>query len=209
MEASQPRTRIVKFPTGEELTVEEAGSGRFVFAAGREPDTIFAFERESAEQELEKWAQQRELGDDLARAREVVDRLPDDPGAEVDEAAERARVAQINDRLRAFSTEIGMPMEAPEFIERAHEAGIFDSAILYQLSSYRSPALGLSTNCTDVRWYLPQGALSARTYGFNVVLLYDQANYGPVTARRTPMLSLVGTAVTALCPRPVLSVIFS
>jgi hypothetical protein len=199
----------VKFPTGEELTVEAAGSGRFVFAAGREPDTIFAFERESAEQELEKWAQERELGDDLARAREVVDRLPDDPGAEVDEGAERARVAQINDRLRAFSTEIGMPMEAPEFIERAHEARIFDSAILYQLSSYRSPVLGLSTSCTDVRWYLPNGALSVRTYGFSVVLLYDQANYGPVTARRTPMLSLVGTAVTALCPRPVLSVIFS
>jgi hypothetical protein len=199
----------VKFPGGEELTLDEARSGRFVFAAGRDPETIFAFDSESAEPELERWAQERELGDDLARARAVVDALPEDPSAEVDEAGERAQVERINARLREFSAEVGIPIEAPGFIEQAHAAGVFDSAILYQQSNYRSPALALSKSCTDLRWYLPKGALSARTYGFNVVLFYDQPNYGPVTARRTPMLSLVGTAVAPLSPRPILSVIFN
>jgi hypothetical protein len=208
MEGGQ-RTRIVKFPSGEELTAEQARSEPLVFAAGPEPDTIFAFDSDAAEGELERWAQERAVSDSLARAREIVDRLPEDPDAEVDEAAERAEVERINARLRELSSELGIPMGAPEFIQKAHEAGVFDSGILYQPPYYGLPAVGLSTSCTDVRRYLPNGALSARTYGFNVVLLYDQANYGPITARRTPMLSLVGTAVAPLVPRPALSVLFN
>jgi hypothetical protein len=202
-------TTIVQFPSGEELSPAQARSVRFVFAAGPDPETIFAFDSESAEAELERWAQEHELLDDLARARAVADALPEDPSAGVDEAAERAQVERLNARLREFSTEVGISIEAPEFIEKAHEAGIFDSAILYQGSYYRSPAVGLSTNCTDVRWYLPKGALSARTYGYNTVLLYDQANYGPITARRTPMLCLLGTAIAPLSPRPIISVAFN
>jgi hypothetical protein len=201
--------RIVKFPSGEDLPVEEAQTGRYVFAAGREPDTIFAFDSESAEEQLQHWAQERELGDDLARAREAAAALPDDPSDEGAEAAERERVERLNARLREFSTKVGIPMEAPEFIERAHEAGIFDSALLYQRPYYVLPVVGLSTSCTDLRRYLPSGALAARTYGFSVVLFYDQPNYGPVTARTTPTLSLVGTGVIALSPRPILSVLFT
>ena len=202
-------TTIVQFPSGEELTPAQARSARFVFAAGPDPETLFAFDSESAEAEQERWAQERGLGDDLARARALAGALPEDPSAGVDEAAERAQVEQLNARLREFSSQTGISIEAPEFIEKAHDAGIFDSAILYQGSYYRSPAVGLSTNCTDVRWYLPRGALSVRTYGYNAVLLYDQANYGPVTARLTPMLCLLGTAVAPLSPRPILSAAFN
>jgi hypothetical protein len=209
MEGGEPRTRIVKFPSGEELTPEQARSGPLVFAAGPEPAVIFAFDSDSAEGELERWAQERALDDSLARARAAVDQLPEDPDAAVDQAAERAEVERINARLLELSSELGIPMGAPEFIEKAHEAGVFDSAILYQPPYYGLPAVGLSTSCTDLRRYLPTGALSARTYGFNVVLLYDEANYGPITARRTPMLSLVGTAVAPLIPRPALSVLFN
>jgi hypothetical protein len=209
MEDSQPPTKIVKFPSGDVFTEEDEGSGRFVFAAGREPNTLFAFERRSAEDELERWAQEREMGDALTRAREVVDELPDDPGAEVDEDAERARVEQLNARLREFSAQVDIPIESPEFIEKAHKAGIFDSALLYQASYYGLPVVGLTASCTDLRRYLPNGALSARTFGYNVVLLYDQPSYGPVNARRTPTLSLIGNATIALSPRPIRSVLFS
>jgi hypothetical protein len=200
---------IVKYPGGEPLSVEEAASGRYVFAAGRDADTLFAFDLETAEEETVRWADERELGADLARAREVVDALPEDPSADVDEAAERERVERLNARLREFSTEVGIAMDAPEFIEKAHEAGIFDSALLYTRTYYGSPVVGLSTSCTDLRRYLPTGALSARTYGFSAVLFYDQTNYGAAIARRTPTLSLVGTATFAVSPRPILSVLFT
>ena len=209
MEAGAPSTRIVKFPSGEDLTVEDASSGRFVLAAGPEPDTIFALDNDSADELLDRWAQERAVGADVARARATAEALPADPSADEDEAAERARVEDTNRRLEELSAQLGIPMGAPEFIVKAHEEGILDSAILYQQPYYLTPVLGLSTSCTDLRRYLPTGALSARTYGYNVVFLYDQPNYGPTLTRRTPMITLVGTAVTALSPRPILSVLFN
>jgi hypothetical protein len=219
MEESQPPTKIVKFPNGEDFTEADEGSGRFVFAAGRkpdpisaagpDPDPIFAFELGSAEDGLQVWAEGVGMGDELTQARQVVDRLPEVPSAGVDEAGERDRIEQLNSRLRDFSAKVRIPIDAPAFIEEAHKAGIFDSLILYQQSSYRALTLGLARSCPDVRWFLPTGGLSARSYGYNVALLYDQVNYGPAIARRTPTLTLVGTAVVPLSPRPILSVIFS
>src|SRR4051794_33652563 len=201
--------RIVKFPSREDVPLEEAQSGRYVFATGSEPDTIFAFDRESAEEQLQRWAEGLELGDHLARAREVIDARPADRSAGVDAAAGRERGERLNARLREFSAEIGIPMEAPEFIEKAHDAHLFDSGIFYQGPYYAPPNWAVTSSCTDLRPHLPLGALSARTFGYSVALFYDQVNYGPTIARRTPTLSAVGRIDIPLFPRPILSVIFS
>jgi hypothetical protein len=206
MEGTPPPVRIVTFPTGEELSDEQASSGPFVFAAS-DADTLFAFENESANGLLERWADEHEFGDRVAAARAAATAQPEHP--EVDAEAERAEVEELNERLRAYSARIGVPIEAPEFIARAHDDGIFDSACLYAALSYGLPAVGLTTSCTDIRRYLPIGALSARSYGYNIVLLYDQPNYGPLVARRTPLATLVYSASVVKLPRPALSIFFN
>jgi hypothetical protein len=210
MEPSEQPIRIVKYPGGEELTLEQAASESYVFAAGPDPDTLFAFDSESAHQDQESWAAEQGLSAQLEAARRVIDALPGDPGTEYEEATERAEVEQINSQLDELSAKIDMPIGAPGFLAKAHEAAIFDSAILYgHLNYVAPPRAGLNASCADVTPYLPAGALSVRTSGYNVVLLFDQRNYGSSAPGGIPMVTLVGTDCVPMTPRPVRSVRFS
>jgi hypothetical protein len=178
-------TRIVKFSDGRELTAKEVRSGSFVFAAhaDSEPEVIFAFDREEAEQQEDRWAAERGLSEELGYVRDVVDGLPDDPSAAVDEKTERIEVTEINRRLIDLSTKDDVPaMGSPEFLQRAHDERVFDSAILYEQPRYIAPPLlGVSTSVPDLRrlrnW--PTGAHSFAATGYRVIYLYLQPNYGP------------------------------
>jgi hypothetical protein len=210
METYKP-TKIVKFSGGDELTDEEARSGPFVFAAGPEPEpeAIFAFDDAQAEDQVDEWAKARGLSDALALSREVIGQLPDDPSSEVDEYAERAEVERITSRLDELSSENDVPaIGTPEFLRIAHDRRVFDSAILYQQANFvNPPCLGLTQSSPDLKrlgW--TAGANSCETIGFQVVCLYEQANYGPV--RLIPMCRLFGNAKASRLPRPALSVLF-
>src|SRR3954452_14396046 len=126
--------RIVRFADGRELPVEAASSGRYVFAAytASDPDTLFAFDLDEAEEQRQQFAADRGLEQDLAHAREVIASLPEDPSSEVDPKAERAEVAEIDKRVTQFASEPNTPaIGAPDFLQTAHEKGVLDSAILY------------------------------------------------------------------------------
>jgi hypothetical protein len=208
MERDEPSTRIVKF-TGGELTLDEASSGPYVFATGREPDTIYAFEERVAEKQVEEWAAQQGVTDRLSRAREVIAKLPEDPSSQVDVDAERAEGERVNALLDQLSAELGIPVGSPDFLRIAHERGIFDSAILYRDAGFREPKWPLSTSAPNVPlitgW--SQGARSCEAIGFQAVYLYEGTNYGP--NRFSPAVRLTGGLFKIdVSPRFIRSVLF-
>jgi hypothetical protein len=103
----------------------------FAVHTDSEPRVTFAFDAEEAEQQEERWAAERDLSEALADARGVISNLPEGPTAEV---AEIVKVADITRALLDLSTKDDVPaIGTPEFLQRAHDEKVFDSAILYQL----------------------------------------------------------------------------
>jgi hypothetical protein len=201
-----PAIRIIRFD-GQELSLEEAQSGTYVFAAGPVIQTVYAFPREEAEPQVESWAAAQGLAGKLEQAREVIERLPEDPGAEVDEEAERAEVEEINRRLETLSAETGLAFGTPELLKLAEDKHIFDSAILYSQPLYRKPhSVGLRNSCTDLSRYFAGGALSCETIGYDAVYLYEQPNYGP--NKYVPAVRLIGCDRIAQTPCGILSALF-
>jgi hypothetical protein len=214
----EPTSRIIKYPDGQELSLEQAQAGSYVFAVGPEPDTIYAFEdggaeqsqdESAAERQIEEWARENGVLERIERARAVVDELPPNPSEEFDvEAAqaERDRIAQKMQGL--LDADPNLTPGSPEFLEKAHAAKFFNSAILYRGASYSGDWVPLDESCPDVPSYTgwPHGAMSCQTIGFTAVYLYEDIDYGP--SRFTPASRLAGSDMTDLSPRSIRSVLF-
>jgi len=165
------------------------------------------------EQQRERRALERELSDAVTAARAVT--APEARSAEAEDAvraevAEIKRVAEITSRLMELSAEGGAPaIGTPAFLQRAHDEGVFDSAILYEQSYFRSPPiLGVSTDVPDLRllstW--PNGAHSVECIGFQVVNLYELPYYGP--DRNYPKARRYGNCRDPYFPNGIRSICF-
>jgi hypothetical protein len=214
----EPTSRIVKYPDGPELSLEQAQSGPYVFAVGPQPDTIYAFEdgdaaqtqgESPAERQIEAWARENGVLANIERARAVISELPASPSQEFDEEAARAERDRIAQKMQGLLAQYpDLEPGSPEFLKRAHEARFFDSAILYRGAAYSSPWVPLSASCPNVAAYTgwPEGAKSCRTIGYTAVYLYDDIDYKP--SRFTPASRLAGSDGTDLSPRSIKSVLF-
>jgi hypothetical protein len=214
----EPTSRIIKYPDGPFLSLDQAESGSYVFAVGPEPDTIYAFEdgrvaqsqdESPAERQIEAWARENGVLANLERARAVIGELPSSPSEEFDEEAARAERDRIAGKMQGLLEEYpDLTPGSPEFLEKAHKAKFFDSAILYRGASYSDPWVPLKASCPDVAAYTgwPEGAKSCQTIGFTAVYLYEEKDYRP--SRFTPASRLAGSDRTDLSPLSIKSVLF-
>ena len=120
-EPSQSPPRILLFPGFEELTDEDSRLPELVFAAGRDPDTLVAFEKDKASVQLRQWADQHGFGRELAEAQATLQALPADPGAGIDQEAELAEIERINRAVEMLAAELGLPLSDPRVLEAAHD----------------------------------------------------------------------------------------
>jgi hypothetical protein len=200
-------TRIVRFEDGRVLTEEEARSGAFAFVALG--DDLVAFDVLRVDEQLAAWAAEHDPDNDLEKAREEIDALPEDARALIDAEDERAEVEALAKRVDEFAARRDTPdIGSPEFLRRAHDEGVLDSAILYEKPNFLGQTLTITTNLPDLRrlkdW--PGGARSVEVRGMIVVALFEQANYGPV--RPCPLWRLVGDCRLADTQRGIFSVLF-
>lgn len=215
-----PTSRIIKYPDGPMLSLEQAEDGPYVFAVGPEPDTIYAFEdgggeraqqqSESGgvEQQIEAWARENGVLERIERARSVIGELPESPSEQFDEEAARAKRDRIKRQMEGLLDEYpDLTPGSPQFLEKAHEAKFFDSAILYRGASYTGDWVPLDASVPDVVAYTgwAEGAKSCQTIGYTAVYLYEQIDYKP---RFTPTSRLAGSDRTDLSPRSIKSVLF-
>jgi hypothetical protein len=192
--------QIVRF-RGEELTLEEARSGAYVFAVGTETDTIYAFETRPAESretvdDLMTWARERGLEETLHRGRARLAELGDAPVDSEVEAVDHERVQQ---QLIDLADETGKP-PGRDLFTIAEERGIFGSVLLFSQTLYRVPRiLVLKQSSPDLaqehNWY---DTLSCFNFGHPVANLYEQTGYGP--NRAVPLATVPAFAGIKLVP---------
>ncbi len=218
----EPTSRIIKYPEGPLLSLEQAEDGPYVFAVGPEPDTIYAFEdgggeqaqqqqqyeSGGVEQQIEAWARENGVLDRIERARAAIGELPESPSEEFDLEAAKADRDRIMEQMKGLlEADPSLTPGSPEFLERGHAAGYFDSAILYRGASYSGDWVTLNGSVPDVVNFTgwPEGAKSCQTIGYTAVYLYEQVDYKP---RFTPTSRLAGSDRTDLSPRSIKSVLF-
>jgi hypothetical protein len=198
----EPNVRIVRFEGGE-LTLEEARSGAYIFAAGPEPETretetIYAFEKRPTDkakalEELSSWADERNLKDALLEGRAKLDQVPD-------ATPELAEVERVRKALSDLAEETGMA-PGPELIDTARERGIFGTLLLFRQGAFNwPPFLPLILSCPNLPSLGWSETRSGHNWSYDIVQLYEEINYGP--DRDLPLYTLLAKRDMRYIPHP-------
>ena len=176
----KPDVKIVEYPSGRELTAAEAKSGDYIFAAARDPKTLYAFP--DTESLLGSWARKHRVGKHFNKAREALAGPPPAPPSEAELNAMWKKIHRDTDALEKYVEEKGFRFGDPKLLERAHKDGIIESALVCEKPGFEGLRRVISMDVYDLSRDFPYGARSCQSYAFQAVHLFEKPGWMPAPA---------------------------